>query len=85
MWIANMIDQKLLRAAFWGLCFIMAVKQRNMMPNILCPDSSTSVEVLGQAVDVGISGMHFLVKCWWYPSLDIGRAGKWQLEKREMN
>jgi hypothetical protein len=56
---ANMIDQKTLGAAYWGLCFIMAVKQRNMVPNVLCPDSSPSIEVLGQSVDVALSGTHF--------------------------
>ena len=54
-----MVDQSSLNASFWGLCFIMAIKQRNLVPNVLCPDSSPNIEVTGKSIDVSLSGAHY--------------------------
>jgi hypothetical protein len=56
---ANMVDQNSLNASYWGMCFLMAVKQRNFLPNVLCPDSSPAIEVLGHHVDISLAGAHF--------------------------
>jgi hypothetical protein len=54
-----MVDQSSLPATFWGMCFIMAIKQRNFVPNVLCPESSPSIEITGVTLDVQLSGTHY--------------------------
>jgi hypothetical protein len=56
---ANMVDQSSLNASYWGMCFLMAVKQRNFLPNVLCPDSSPAIEIFGHHVDISLAGAHY--------------------------